>query len=435
MRGDAGNAPGSDEVAWGPDSASGAIGEAEPAQSATADDATPWIDLDVLAVADPARMALLVTEILEQAVRLGATKIHILPYRDDFFVVFRVDGRLRQVGAAPLSLQDALVEGVRNFMRLPAPGLGQPSVGRLHAEIAGAEVTLTLSAVKTISGHRLVVSIDQGELAPRPIAELGVGEQEQRALEALIERGAGLLLVVSPVGEGASETYYSVLAHAAAVGRTSYSVERSVGYEIAAAAQVPVPPGSPVAPVAFLSAGLRQDTDVMGADPLESREDVRLAIEATAHGKLMVATFAASSAASGVRRLLDLGVEPTSLASSLTMIVAQRLVRTVCPSCATDDDGDLAARLPGNESGMRGKIGSGCSACHDSGHGGVAGLFEATSVGDELQVAIEREGSAEEIESAALASGMRSFAAAGLDALQNGSVSAAELDRVLRFAE
>ena len=402
---------------------------------ADADASAHWIDLDVLAVADPSRMALLVTEILEEAVSLHATKIHILPYKDDFFVVFRIAGRLKQVGAAPLSLQSALVEGVRSFMRLPAPALGQPSVGRLHTEIAGVGITLTLSAVKTISGHRLVVSLDDADPTPRPTAELGMSEQDRRAFEAVLERGTGLLLLCSPIGEGASETYYSALSHVAACGKTSYSIERSISYEIPAAAQVSVPPGSPVGSAAYFSAGLRQDTDVMAIDPLETAEDVRLAIQAATEGKLVIATFAASSVASALRRLLELGVDPTSLSSSLTMVIAQRLVRGVCQACAVEDEGELQALIPGAEPGTHGKAGVGCPACHDSGFDAVRALFEVAAATAHLVAAVQHDATVAELERAAQASGTRSFAEIGLELWRAGSVSAAELERVLRFSE
>lgn len=393
------------------------------------------IDLDVLAVADPSRTMLLVAEILERAVRLGATKVHIAPDAGNFTVAFRANGRLSQVASAPISLQGPLVEAVRAFVGVPKPALGQPSVGRMRCEIAGKLVMLSLSAVRTAAGQRVVVSIDEGDTMPPPLSDIGLPEDEARALESIIERRSGLLLVVSPIGEGASETYYSVLAHAALMGRTSYSVERSITRAIPGVAQVGVLPGSPVAPAAYLSAGFGQDTDVIAIDPLENATDVRLAIEAAAAGKLVVATFAASSATKAISRFLEMGVDSTSLASALLVVVAQRLVSTVCPECAAEDESGIAESLPGNHTGVRGQVGAGCGACHDSGHGGVTRLFEVLPITEPLRTAIEHEHEQPVLAEVALARGMRSFGEDALEKLKSGSVSASELNRVLRFAE
>ncbi len=398
-------------------------------------DVSSPIDLDVLAVADPSRTMLLVAEILERAVRLGATKVHIAPDGSNFTVAFRADGLLSQAASAPISLQGPLVEAVRAFAGVPKPALGQPSVGRMRCEIAGKLVTLSLSAVRTTAGQRLVVSIDEGDTMPPPLSEIGLPEDEVCALESIIERRSGLLLVVSPIGEGASETYYSVLAHAALMGRTSYSVERSITRAIPGVAQVGVMQGSPVAPAAFLSAGIGQDTDVIAIDPLENATDVRLAIEAAVAGKLVVATFAASSATKAVSRFLEMGVDSTSLASALLVVVAQRLVSTVCPACAAEDESGIAELLPGNDTGARGQVGAGCSACHDSGHAGVTRLFEVLPITEPLRTAIEHEHEQPVLAEVALARGMRSFGEDALEKLRSGSVSASELNRVLRFAE
>ena len=132
-----------------------------------------------------------------------------------------------------------------------------------------------------------------------------MGEAETRALQAMVERGRGILLVCAPVAGGSTTTYYALLAHAAASGKTVYSVEQSIEYEIAAVAQVMIEPGGP-SPAAYIAAGMRQDTDVIAIDGLRTVEDVHLAVEAAGLGKLVIATFPAADIASGVRRMLDL---------------------------------------------------------------------------------------------------------------------------------
>ena len=392
------------------------------------------VDLDVLAVADDRKVALLVTEVLEQAVARGATRIHVFPYKSDFFLVFRVKGRLEKIASAPASLQGPLVDGFKSWARLGHVPSDVPALGRLHAEIGGRALVVTVSAVPTVSGQRLVVSIGPSRPEPRSLLELGMTDTESRALQAMIERGRGLLLVAAPVAGGRSSTYYSLLHHAATSGRTVYSVERAIEHEIPAVAQVLVNPGSPVGAASYFSAGIRQDTDVMAIDSMQSVEDVHLAIEAAGLGKLVIATFAGADIANAVRRMLDLGAEPVSLGSALTLAVGQRVVRTNCPNCSSDEQSPLADKIPGAEKGMLTRKGSGCPNCGKTGFGGATGIFEVLPFTEPVRAQVARGGTASEIEAAAKAAGMRPMVASGLAKVRDGLVSVDELDRVLRFS-
>ena len=392
------------------------------------------IDLDVLAVADDHKVARLVNDVLEQAVARGASRIHVFPYKSDFFLVYRVKGRLEKIASAPASLQGPLVEGFKSWARLGHVAADVPALGRLHAEIGGRSLVVTVSAVPTVSGQRLVVSIGPSRPEPRDLLELGMTDAESRALHAMIERGRGLLLVAAPVAGGRSSTYYALLHHAATSGRTVYSVERAIEYEIPAVAQVLVNPGSPVGAASYFSAGIRQDTDVMAIDSMQSVEDVHLAIEAAGLGKLVIATFAGADIASAVRRMLDLGAEPVSLGSALTLGVGQRVVRTNCPNCSADERSPLADRIPGAQPGMLTRKGSGCPNCGKTGFGGATGIFEVLPFTEPVRAQVARSGTAAAIEAAARAAGMRPMVASGLAKVRDGVVSVDELDCVLRFS-
>lgn len=392
------------------------------------------IDLDVLAVADDTRVTVLVSEILERAVARGATRIHLLPYKSDFFLVFRVNGRLERVGSAPLSMQQALVAGFKAYVRLASVEPHRPAQGRMHADVGGKTVVLTTSIVPTVSGQRLVIGIAPVRPQPKSLSELGLADAEERALSAMLERGRGLMLVAGPVTGGRSTTYYSLLQQAAMAGRTVYSVERSVDYEIPAVAQVLVTPGEPIGPAAYFSAGMQQDTDVMAIDALQTVEDVHLAVEAAGMGKLVIATFAAGDVVSAVRRLLDMGAEPVSLASALTLGVGQRVLRTNCPNCSVEVHSPLVELIPGVQPGTTAKRGSGCPNCHKSGFSGVTGLFEVLPFTEPVRATVARDGSASEITAAARAAGMRPMIASGVALVRDGVVSPEELDRVLRYS-
>ena len=400
---------------------------AEPATQGPA-----GIDLDVLAVADARKVAVLVADILDDAVAKGASRIHLLPYKDDFFLVYRVKGSLEKVASAPLSLQGALVDGFKQFAKLGGVPSSRPALGRLHTRFGDKDRVLTVSVVPTVAGQRLVVSIAPFKPQPRGFAELGMGEAETRALQAMVERGRGILLVCAPVAGGSTTTYYALLAHAAASGKTVYSVEQSIEYEIAAVAQVMVEPGGP-SPAAYIAAGMRQDTDVIAIDGLRTVEDVHFAVEAAGLGKLVIATFPAADIASGVRRMLDLGAEPHSLAAALTLGVGQRLVRLNCPNCSMETDGALASRIPGAPSGLRDRAGTGCPNCGKTGFKGATAIHEVLPFTEPVRATVGRGASEAEIAAAAAAAGMRPLLISGLSRVKSGDVSAEELNRVLRF--
>lgn len=407
----------------------------EEVVEAKSPEGAPTVDLDVLAVADERKVAVLVSDILEQAVQRGASRIHLLPYKTDFFLVFRIRGRLEKVASAPLSMQQPLIDGFKSYTRLGGVGSERPALGRVHAEIAGKPVVLTLSSVPTVAGQRLVVSITARKPQPQSLTEIGMSEAESRALYAMVERGRGLLLVAGPVGGGRSTTYYSLLQHAAQVGKTVYSVERSIEYEIPAVAQVLVTPGQPVSAANYFAAGMRQDTDVMAIDSLQSVEDIHLAIEAAGLGKLVIATFTGGGIVAAVNRLLALGTEPVSLASALTLGVGQRLVRTNCPNCSVEERAELADMIPGAEKGMTTRRGTGCTNCGNSGFAGSTAIYEVLPFTEPVRAVISRGASAEGVEAAAAAAGMRSMMASGLARVREGTLSPVELDRVLKFAQ
>lgn len=407
----------------------------EQVVEATASVSGTKVDLDVLAVADERKVAVLVSEILEQAVQRGASRIHLLPYKTDFFLVFRIKGRLEKVASAPLSMQPPLIEGFKAVAHLGGTASNRPALGRTHADIAGKQVVLTVSSVPTIAGHRLVMSIAPVKPTPRDLRELGMADAESRALYAMVERGKGILLVAAPVSGGRSATFYALLQHAAQVGKTVYSVERSIDYEIPAVAQTLVSAGEPIGAASYFAAGMRQDTDVMAIDSLASVEELHLAIEAAGKGKLVIATFAAGDVVSAVRRMLDLGAEPVSLASALTLGVGQRIVRTNCPNCSTEQRSPVSDLIPGAELGMTTRRGSGCPNCNKSGFSGATGIYEVLPFTEPVRASIARDGSFDVIEAAARAAGMRPMVVSGLSKVREGIVSPEELDRVLRFAQ
>ncbi len=411
--------------------------EAEPDADAaplTAEfDVSAPIDLDVLAVADTARAAQLAGNILEHAVAAGADAVHLVPYKDDFFLAYRVAGVLERVASAPLALEGPLLNAFRSLGHLAVATVPAAQLGRTRLRIAEREIVLTTSVLPTVSGQRMVLFLGRAASAVPTFASLGMSAAESKAAEVLLDRGQGLLVLFAPAGHRASDTYYAALSHAADAGRTVISIERAIAHEIPAVAQVLADPASPTGAAGILSAGIAQDTDILALEGLSTPEEMHLVVEAAVSGCLVVVTVEAADIAHGIRHLFELGAEPHGLASALAIATAQRTVRTNCERCTVEADRarrDRPAWLP---SDITAKSGTGCASCESSGYGEPVTLFETLAFTQALGALVATRPSASAIATAAAGAGMRSLLDAGIDAVRAGSVSVAELTRALHL--
>lgn len=396
-------------------------------------DASAPIDLDVLAVADTARAAQLAGNILEHAAVAGADAVHLVPYKDDFFLAYRVAGTLERVASAPLALEGPLLQAFRSLGHLPPSTTPDAQLGRTRLRVAERDVLLTTSVIPTAAGQRMVLSLGRADGEVPTFAGLGMSAAETQAAEVLLERGHGMLVLFAPVGHRASDTYYAALSHAADAGRTVVSVERAIAHEIPAVAQVLADPASPTGAAGVLSVGIAQDTDILALEGLGTPEEMRLLVEAAVSGRLVVTTVEAADVAHGIRHLFELGAEPHGLASALALAMAQRTVRTNCTQCTVKARGarhDRPAWLP---SDVVSSAGAGCAECGSSGYGEPFALFETLAFTQALRVLVATRPSASAIAAAAATAGMRSLLDAGIEAVRSGSVSADELARVLHL--
>ena len=294
------------------------------------------IDLDVLAVADSRKVAVLVADILEDAAARGASRIHLLPYKDDFFLVYRIDGRLEKV--ATRAALDA-GRARRRVQELREARLGARRRCRRSAASTPASATRTpCSPSRPCRRSRASASSSRSRRSASGAARARRPRHDARRRRARCTRwssaAAASCCCARPSPPGGARPTTRCSTHAATAGKTVYSVERSVEYEIPAVAQVHGEPG-----LARRGRGATSPPDCgrtptsSPIDGLQTAEEIHLAVEAAGLGKLVIATFAAGDIVSGVRRMLDLGAEPVSLAAALTLGVGQRLVRTNCPNC------------------------------------------------------------------------------------------------------
>ncbi len=391
----------------------------------------PAIDLDVLGVADARAVSLLVADILEDAAERRASHVHLLPYREEFFLVYRVEGRLEKVASAPRSLERGLVDGFLGFARIGAVTGGAPVSGRVRHYAAGREMAVTVSVVSTLAGQRLVAALEPVRETPPSLESLGMGDIEARALTGAAERGRGVILVAAPAGSGSEVTYFSLLAAASAAGRTVYSVERAPSWELPSVAQAVVDAYPGATAPALLQAGLAQDTDVVALQSVAGADESRIALEAAASGKLVILTVQAADAVSGIGRLLDLGADPASLASLLSASLGQRVLRANCPSCSVATTSPLARVVPGLAEDAETMTGTGCSACGGTGKRGTVALFELLPVTDPVRRVIAGGEGVEGLADVAEGAGLRPLVLSGAARIQEGVLTPEELDRVL----
>ena len=290
------------------------------------------IDLDVLAVADGKTVALLVADILDDAVAAGATAIHVAPGRDEFYVGYRVGGTLRTVASAPRSLSRPLIEGFLGLGGLVASSASRRA-GRAIVRVCERDVEIGVSFVRTLAGDRLVVSLSDPCGSPR-LESLGMSDAEMRTLRDVARSRGGLVVIAAPAGEGATTTYRAFLAECAAAGRAVHSVEGITCRLLDDVAQV-VADGAAGSAAACLRAALEQDADVVGLDGLAGSGERDVIWSAVGRGLLAVVTVQAPDGVSAVLRMTGAGASESALTDGLAAVVSQRLVREACAGTGT----------------------------------------------------------------------------------------------------
>ncbi len=347
--------------------------------------------------------------LLARAWRWGASDVHVSPTADAFVVRFRLDGVLEEVARLPRARLPLLVQRLKVLAGLLTYRTDCAQDGRVPADAAAGRGELRVSVVPTLHGEKAVLRLlgDAGG-APRSLAALGWTDDARAALEAAIAGRGGLVVFSGPAGSGKTTAIYAALRALVATGRACASIEEPVEAALDGVDQTPVDRGAGLSFAAALRAILRHDPEVIFVGEVRDRETAAIAVEAGLTGHLVLTTVHAGGAAEAVARLLDLGVEPFALASSLRRVFAQRLVRRRCADCA-----------------------AGCPACRGTGLRGRAPLVEHLALDPTLRDAVLARSSAAELEARALRAGLISLAERGRAAVAAGLTTEAELARVL----
>ena len=375
-----------------------------------------------------------VSHVLSQAVRDHASDIHFEPFEGDFKVRCRIDGTLREVPPPPAHLAQPVISRLKVLAGLNIAERRVPQDGRIRFVVDGRSVDLRISTLPTQSGESVVLRVLDPSAAPLQLAELGMSPETAAALQAVIHRPGGILLVTGPTGSGKTTTLYGCLRMINHPELKVLTAEDPVEYEIEGVMQLPVNPAIGLTFATALRSFLRQDPDVLMIGEIRDLETAQIAIQAALTGHLVLSTLHTNDTTGAVTRLIDLGVEPYLLCATLEAVLAQRLVRRVCPACREQSEppASLLAEL-GQElipTTLRGfHRGRGCAACQQTGYSGRTGIFEWLQLSEPLRELVRQRAPALVIKRLAVERGMQTLRAAGLRAVFDGLTTPEELAR------
>ncbi|TSE31490.1 GspE/PulE family protein [Tepidimonas charontis] len=365
---------------------------------------------DLLEAADDAPIIRMLNALLTQAVRERASDIHIEPYERHSSVRFRIDGTLREVVQPNRALHAALISRLKIMAELDIAEKRLPQDGRISLRLGGRAVDVRVSTLPSAHGERAVLRLLDKSEGVLSLEALGMHGGTLEHFVRLIQQPHGIVLVTGPTGSGKTTTLYAALSRLDADRLNIMTVEDPIEYELPGIGQTQVNPKIDLTFAQALRAILRQDPDVIMIGEIRDRETAQIAIQASLTGHLVLATLHTNDAPSAVTRLVDMGVEPFLLSSSLLGVLAQRLVRKVCPACH----------------------GTGCPACGHSGYQGRQGIFELMTVDDALRALIHERAPEAALREHALRHGMVPLRAAGDALVAQGITTAEEVWRVTR---
>jgi general secretion pathway protein E len=380
-----------------------------------------------------------VNSLIARASEAQASDIHIEPTESAIKVRFRVDGALREEETLPAHLKSALVSRIKVMSGLNIAERRLPQDGRLRLAVRGQEIDFRVATSPTIHGEAVVLRIlDRSNLALE-FDKLGFDEELLVRYRRVLAQPHGILLVTGPTGSGKTTTLYASLATLNTAERKILTIEDPIEYRLAGINQVQVKPQIGLDFAAALRSFLRQDPDVMMVGEIRDLETAQVAIQSALTGHMILSTLHTNTAASSVTRLLDMGVEPFLITSTLNAVLAQRLVRRLCPHCrtATVLSREAIASLGLDAAAMDGMQffkPAGCNACGNTGFRGRMALFELLEMDEEISRLILVRAEAREVQRAAVNAGMRTMLADGIAKAQAGLTTVEEILRVTREA-
>ncbi|MEE9367674.1 MAG: ATPase, T2SS/T4P/T4SS family [Pontiella sp.] len=390
---------------------------------------------DMLENAGEAPVIRIVNSILIEALRKGASDIHIEPMEKTVRLRNRIDGVLYESPSPPKNLQNAIVSRLKIMSQLDIAERRIPQDGRFKIKALGKEVDIRMSMLPTVHGEKIVMRIlDKSALAPN-LQSLGLDQLSLDNFSYALGQPYGMILVTGPTGSGKTTTLYSALQELNEVGTNIITTENPVEYQLDGINQVQINPAVGLNFSAALRSILRQDPDVVMVGEIRDGETATIAVEAALTGHLVLSTLHTNDAAGAIARLIDMGIEPFMLASSLLLTQAQRLYRRLCPVCKKEIDIPLETLKKNRidpaifaETQFYQK--AGCPKCNNLGYKGRGGIMEILLVDEDIRKTVLNNPEADAISKIAIANGMRTLREAGYSRVMEGMTSIEEIMRV-----
>lgn len=391
------------------------------------------IQQDLLETQDDAPVIRLVNALLSQAAKQRASDIHIEPYETSLAARLRIDGVLATVLTPPKRLQDAIIARVKIMAGLDIAEKRRPQDGRIGLRIAGRSIDFRVSSVPTQHGERLVLRLLDTKGSLRTLEDIGMAGQDLVNFVSLIEQPHGIVLVTGPTGSGKTTTLYAGLSRLRSEDTNILTIEDPVEYQMDGIGQTQVNTKIDLTFASALRAFLRQDPDILMVGEIRDQETAQIAVQASMTGHLVLSTLHTNDAPSALTRLMDMDIEPFLITSTLTGVLAQRLVRTICSHCSEPAQPSAAelAQLGASEE-LKGAFrrGAGCDRCFKTGYQGRRGIFELLTMNDPLRVMVNRRSDATQLKRLALEHGMTTLRQSGLALVCAGKTTVAEVLRV-----
>jgi len=390
---------------------------------------------DLLDSQDDAPIIRLLNAVLAQAIEEHASDVHIEPYETKIVIRYRVDGILRDVIELPGGVAGRTAARIKVMARLNIAEKRLPQDGRIRLRMAGRSVDVRVSTLPTHYGERLVMRILEKEQGPLALKQIGMPSDVRDSFTDLIRSPHGIFLVTGPTGSGKTTTLYAALQQVQKPDVNIITVEDPIEFDLAGIAQIPVNLKTGMTFDKGLRAILRQDPDVIMVGEIRDIETAEIAVQASLTGHLVFSTLHTNDAVGSITRLVDMGVEPYLVASSLIGVMAQRLVRKLCPQCREVETPDQGQRqLLGISQQHQATIYKphGCERCGYTGYHGRTGVYELMVITDEIRHIIHDNHGEQSLRIAGSNAGMRSLREDGIAKVLNGDTSLEEVLRVTR---
>jgi general secretion pathway protein E len=386
---------------------------------------------DLLESQDDAPVVRLINALFTQALRHAASDIHIEPYETRSVVRLRIDGTLRDLIEPPRGLHAALISRIKIMAQLDIAEKRLPQDGRITLRIAGRPVDVRVSTIPTAHGERAVLRLLDKQAGRLDLSQLGMDDVTLAAMDRLIREPHGIILITGPTGSGKTTTLYAALSRLDSASLNIMTVEDPVEYDLDGISQTQINARIEMSFARALRTILRQDPDVIMIGEIRDLETAQIAVQASLTGHLVFATLHTNDAISAVTRLVDMGVEPFLLASSLIGVGAQRLVRRLCAECRQPIGHPPFQPLPKLSPGTFYKP-QGCDACNQSAYRGRTGIYELLTVDNDLRRHIHDRASEQNLREHVVSRGMRSLRDDGMRLAAQGVTSSEEVARVTR---